>query len=128
MTLPGKAPAKIMLEKQIRTGANSFYWIAGVQLISGILMGLANWAEPGLSPLIKIATVLLSVAVAVLFVVLGLLARRRYQWSFVIGMTVFALQALVFLWVRDYLSAGIDAVFLFWLWRTLKAIKESARL
>ena len=61
-------------------------------------------------------------AVASLFSVLGLLARRGHGWALVVGMLLYALDGLLFLLARDWLSLAFHAYAVFSMYRGLRAL------
>jgi hypothetical protein len=65
------------------------------------------------------------------FVVLGHLARRGSATAFVVGMVLYALDALVFVLVGDWIAVGFHAFVLFMLWggyAVLRAVRAQAPL
>lgn len=115
------------LEKQLKalaSGANWFYWIAGLSLVNSVIqfaggemsfiVGLgitqifdafaAVAAVESGGNAIRGVALGLDVAVAGGFVLFGWLAGRRMGWAFLLGMTLYALDGLLFLMVGDWLS------------------------
>ena len=64
-------------------------------------------------------------------VVVAMLARRGASWAFMLGMVVYGLDALLFVWARDWLSVVFHGLALFYLFRGYRAsrlIAGSARV
>lgn len=135
------ADAEILnLEKQTETGANWFFWIAGLSLFNSILF-LANiqWAfffGLGITQVIdlivlglgentgyvaRIVAFGLDVIVASVFVLFGFLSRKRYHWAFIAGMILYALDASLFLLVKDFFSVAFHALALYGIFCGFKA-------
>jgi hypothetical protein len=107
------------LENQHRNGANWFYWIAGLSLITAVfqiaggglnfLVGLgvtfliaafAAGSDQQVAP--ETAIIIKGVAFAVCTIIsamiagIGFLARRGHIWAYVAGMTLYLLDGLIF--------------------------------
>jgi hypothetical protein len=137
--------ARIKAENQLKSGANWFWWIAGMSVINSLIMlSGSDWnfvvglgvtqvvdvfaqaiavelADVG--TIIKVAGLLIDIAIAGLFVLFGFLARKRFAWAFIIGMILYGLDGLIFLLVQGWLSVGFHAFALFGLYNGFKALK-----
>jgi hypothetical protein len=123
------------LEQRTKSGARWFFWIAGLsiitslvtfgggsfafflslgstQVIDGFARGLANDLGEGT----KIVALVFDVIIAGVFALLGWFALKRHLWSFIVGMALFALDALILLafqgWVIIYLTNRTSKVIL----------------
>lgn len=111
------------LEAQRRSGGQWFYWIAGLSLINAVLaltgqdwhfilgLGVTQLVQ-GLSQQPGTAGVkagLVGLVVIGLFAVLGQRAIQGHRWAFVLGMTLFALDGVIFLLVQDWVGVGFHA-------------------
>jgi len=132
---------------QRKNGARWFYWIGGLSLVNAlILLGNGQWnfiAGLGITQLISglalglsedlgmgvtiIAFALNLIAVGAC-VGLGFLAEKAHTWAFILGMVLYALDALIFLWVQDWLAAGFHAFALYFIYRGLAANLRLAQL
>jgi hypothetical protein len=74
----------------------------------------------------SVITFVLSVLAAGTFVLFGVLANKRYSWSYVVGMVLYALDGLLFLAVGDMLSTGFHVFVLFWMFQGYRANKALA--
>ena len=117
-------------------GATWFYWIAALSLINSvvILMG-AEWSfiiglgitqfvdgvagsiaqEAGAeaAPIIKATAFAVDFIVAAFFVVFGIFAVKRQAWAYIMGMALYAADALLFLAAGDMLSIAFHGFALF---------------
>jgi hypothetical protein len=142
-----KIEEKLKLENRVKNGAAWFFWIAGLsivnsiilmvggqwnfliglgitQVIDGIASGVAAEAGADAASIIKLLAFAADIVVAGVFVVFGVLAMRRYKFSFIIGMILYALDGLIFLVVMDFLSIGFHLFALFGLYSGLQAYNK----
>lgn len=132
------AAADPATEEQFRSGASWFYWIAGLSLINsivaltgsrwGFFIGLGitqvfDMIGQGLGGGGKLVVFVLDLLTAAVFVLFGVFANRRKTWSFVLGMTLYALDGLMFLFVGDWLSLGFHGFVLWCLFRGFQACR-----
>ena len=66
----------------------------------------------------------LDAAVAGLFIGMGILGRKRHRWIVIIGMILYALDGLIFLWLEAWMNLAFHAFALFGLWKGLKALNK----
>jgi hypothetical protein len=111
------------LASRFRSGANWFYWIAGLTIVTSIIsFGGGNWrflislgttqvidqvadafsAELGAAP--KVIALVFDVILAAVFVVFGVLANKKFLWAYILGMAVFVFDGLVSLLVEDWIG------------------------
>ncbi|UCD20058.1 MAG: hypothetical protein JSU64_02665 [candidate division WOR-3 bacterium] len=125
---------KLKIESRARNGANWFFWIAALSLINSIITMTGNdWgfiiglgvtqifdaigAELGA----RAVAFGFNVFVAGVFVFFGVFARRRRNWSYIIGMILYAFDGLLFLAAGDILSIGFHVFVLFWIFNGFQA-------
>jgi hypothetical protein len=108
------------LEERMKSGARWFYWIAALSLITSIisLVGggwsflvslgvtqiidfIANKTAPSAGTAVKIVALVFDVIAAGLFALIGYFASKRHSWLFIVGMALYALDALIFLLLAD---------------------------
>jgi hypothetical protein len=133
---PEVSAADPRLERRVRSGSRWFFWIAGLSLVNTIMVtsgqgtvfltGLAvslyiyafavqlGSAGPGIG-------IAMSVAVSALFAVFGIFARKGHSWSFIAGMVLYALDALLAIRAGVGAMAAFHAFVLVWLFLGLKA-------
>jgi hypothetical protein len=135
------------LERQWHAGANTFYWIAALsvintiayvtgadfsfmiglgftQVITGLAVGMAEGVSGDAVMIIKAVGIVLSLAVAGLFVGAGILANRRHKWSFIAGMVLYGLDGLIFLLFKDYFPLIFHLVMLFYVFAGFSALNK----
>jgi hypothetical protein len=136
---------KLKLENRFKNGAGWFFWIAGLSLVNSIillvggnwnfLIGLgltqliagiasevakkATYADSG--AIIKFIAFAIDLLIAGVFVAFGVLARKGYRWSFLVGMILYTLDGAIFLLVPDFLSIGFHLFALFGIYGGLQA-------
>jgi hypothetical protein len=119
------------LAQRYKSGANWFYWIAGLTLVTSFLSFTgADWRfliSLGTTQVIdalaaefsdegsgapKIIAMVLDVILTGVFVVFGVLANKKLLWAYILGMAVFVLDGLVSLVVQDWIGAIAHVVVL----------------
>jgi hypothetical protein len=137
---------RLVLQGRMRSGLNWFYWIAGLslinsgvylfgltvsfviglgitQLIDGIFMAIAQELGPG-SEWLRAVGMFIDLCVAGVFVLIGYLGRKRMRWPIILGMVVYALDAILLLAFKDFFGAAFHAWALFAIWTGLKAMNR----
>ena len=130
-----------------RSGARWFFWIAGLSLLNSIvfrmegqvsfLFGLGvtqivdgiNRAiiDQGLfknANMVSGLTMVVILLLSGLYVVFGLLTRRKKKWAFFVGTILYVLDGLILVLGKDYISAAFHIYILFSLIRGWKAIQD----
>jgi hypothetical protein len=128
------------LAARMKSGANWFYWIAALSLVTSIisLMGgrwaflvslgvtqlvdaIANAGAAKVGGGVKIIALLFDLVAAGLFVLLGVFANKRNTWAFVAGMVLYLLDALVCLLIGFWLGLAFHAFALYSIFGGYKA-------
>lgn len=111
------------LNQRFQSGANWFYWIAGLTLVTSIvgLLG-GGWRfflSLGITQLIdgfavyfagsfgdatKVIAIVLDIFITAIFAGFAYLATRRQMWAYVAGMVVFLLDGLLSLVIVDLIG------------------------
>jgi len=135
--------------KNMQSGARWFYWIAGLslinaiaaatnstwsflaglgitQFISGFASGLST--DLGESSVVMVIAFILNVLVAGFFVFLGVFAYKGLTWVFIVGLVVYALDALIFLAVQLWFPLAFHAFVFYCLYRGLAANRKLTTL
>lgn len=126
----------------LKSSANWFYWIAGLSLINSliILLGggisfivglgvtqvidqIAYIISEDAGKLINIFAFGLDVLFAGVFVLFGYLSNKGYKWSFIVGIVLYGMDGLIFLWLKDYLSIAFHGYAIYCIYRGINAIK-----
>lgn len=134
---------KIKIESQLNSGADWFFWIAGLSLINSIIiLSGSDWGfiiGLGTTQIIdgiaiydgtidKSFAFILDVIVASVFIVFGIFARKRNNWSFITGMILYGLDGLLFFIVNDYLGIGFHIFALYCIYGGLKANGQLSKM
>ena len=126
------------LESRLYSGANWFFWIAGLSIVSsliviknklGFLIGLGitqsiDYLLQGLEMSVGEANQLLITAnllFAGFFAVFGLLARKRYNLAFIVGMGFYILDGVIILVMQNWFGVAFHAFALYFLFQGLSA-------
>ncbi len=129
----------------VRSGANWFIWIAGLSLVNtGLFLAGSNWAfflglgatqfsdvfgkEVITGTTGQVLALAVDVALAAGLAGLGLASRNGALWSFIIGMVLLALDALLLVWVQDWAAVAFHAFALFFIVRGFQAARRLASL
>jgi len=139
-----QAATRAVNEAQASSGAQWFFWIAALSAANSLvtalggswtfLVGLgitqfidglaAAFLEAGApSTAVRLIALGLDLAVAGLFLVFGFLARRS-KAGFIVGMVLYALDALLFIWAQDWLGFAFHLYVLFRLYTGLRAFAQ----
>jgi hypothetical protein len=133
---------KTKIEDKLKSGANWFFWIAGLSFINSILflcsgkwnfivgLGITQLVDVIRLDLVRaignagyIVACALSAIAAGIFIFFGIFARKKRDWAFVAGMLAYAFDGQVFLLVQDYLGVGFHIFVLFLIAGGFKASK-----
>lgn len=134
------------LEAQLRTGANWFFWIAALSVVNSIIVlaegdrsfviglgitqvvnGIAiviGQNNPDMATVLKAAAVVVTCLAAAVVATFGFGARRRMSWVFILGMTLYAMDGLLYLLFLDFFSFGFHLFALWGIFRGLRACRE----
>lgn len=126
-------------ENQFSGGLTWFYWIAGLSVINSIINIIGyDWnfiAGLGITQIIdafayyasdtaKIVAFVLNVIIAGFYVFLGLIAKGKRKWVFILGIILYGIDSLIFLWVQDWISIIFHMIALYEFFKAIKAIKN----
>ncbi|HEY3580197.1 MAG TPA: hypothetical protein VGK82_06615 [Pyrinomonadaceae bacterium] len=133
--------------QRYQSGANWFYWIAGLTIITSVIGlmgggwrfflsfgttqlidGIANAASQGLGNATKVIAFVLDIFITAAFVAFGALAHKKHLWAYVAGMVVFLLDALVSFLFVDWIGILVHAFVLFVMFRGYQAGRELVAL
>lgn len=128
------ADARAGLAKTLKSGADWFYWIAGLSLINSVLAlfkaNLVFVVGLGISQIIDylgqamgnvgmMIALVLNVIIAALFAMFGFFANKGHKWSFIVGIVLYIFDALILLLARDLMSVGFHALALYFIFKGL---------
>jgi len=129
----------------IRSGANWFIWIAGLSLVNSVLFAVgSNWSfflGLGATQFVdafgneiitgttgEVLALIVDVLIAGIFVGIALVARNGAQWSFIVGMVLVVLDALLLVWVTDWAAVAFHGLALYFMVRGFQASRRLAAL
>jgi len=141
---------RLRLERQLKAGANWFYWIAGLSLVNSLIFlfkggitfviglgltqvvdGIAGVVARELGrqggSIIRAAGLAVNLVIAGIFVAFGYLGRKGQRWAFITGMILYGLDIFILLWARDMFGILFHIIALAGLYRGLRAIGEIER-
>jgi len=135
------------LTQRYRSGANWFYWIAALTIITSLIaffgggirflisLGLTQFIDAVAAGLatqlggaVQVVGLVLDLVVTGVFALFGYLANKKMLWAYVAGMVVFLLDGLLSLAFRDVIGVIAHAVVLFLLFRGFQAGRELVSL
>ncbi|WP_069998582.1 hypothetical protein [Cellulosilyticum sp. I15G10I2] len=135
-----KLMVRMQLEDQFRSGVNWFYWIAGLSIINSVLYLIGHeWgfvAGLGVTQIIDIITyswygsfrlvaIGINFMLAGVFALLGYAARSGRNWVIIVGAVLYALDAIVFIFIQDWISIAFHGLAIY---AFIKAIKANNQL
>ena len=152
ISIGGKRVALADALRTVQSSASWFWWVAGLSLINtvgamldssyGMVLGLGitqfldaiflygadgESVQPTLA--VRGIHLALVLAVAGVFVAIGVFAKRHSAMAFVVGMALYLADSLIYVVASDWIGVGFHAFVLFMLWggySTLRAIQAAA--
>ena len=131
------------LTQRFQSGANWFYWIAGLTLLTSIIGllgggwrfflslgitqlidGIAVYAADSLGEATKVIALVLDIFITLMFAGVAYLANKRQMWAYVTGMVVFLLDGLLSILVLDWLGIIVHGFVLVMMMRGYVAGRE----
>ena len=131
------------LTQTFKSGANWFYWIAGLTIITSLIAyfgggirflislgstqiidGIAEALSTEVGGAAKVVALVLDIIVTGLFVLFGYLAGQKMLWAYAVGMVVFLMDGLLALAFQDWIGVLAHGFVLFWLFRGFQAGRD----
>ena len=131
------------LTQSYKSGANWFYWIAGLTIVTSIIAfgggGIRFLISLGITQIIdgvaealsaeaggaaKAVALVFSLLISGVFIVFGWLANKKMLGAYIIGMVLFGLDGLLSLMFQDWVGVIAHGVVLFFLFRGFQAGRE----
>ena len=143
--------AKMAIESRVRGGISWFYWIAGLSIVNTLLyffgasitfvIGLGatqivdafaqafavELGSPG-STIVYIIGFIMDIVLAGIFLAAGFLGIKGHRWTVIVGMVLYALDALIFLFAQVWFGLAFHAWGLFGIWGGLQALNQFKKL
>jgi len=135
------------LSQRARSGANWFYWIAALSLITSLISlsgvnwrfvlslgstqiidALASGIARQLGEAAKVIGFVLDIFITGIFAGLAWLAGKKHLWAYIVGMVLFGLDGLLLLLIQDWISAIFHAVVIYWIFRGFQSAQQLATL
>lgn len=130
--------------EKLNRGANWFYWLAALSVINSLVVyfvgirntpvafGLTQWLDgttgaltaEGWNPPLGLTWLLIDILIAAVFAAFGYLARHRHDVFFVIGIFLYAMDALLSLGLKEFYGFGFHVIGLFFLLKGLFASRH----
>ncbi len=134
-----QAVSKMVTAARVRSSAKWFYWIAGLSMINSLAsisggnlhfvvgLGITTVVDAMAKQVGNMGTVLdivINSFVAGVFVLFGYLGCKAQKWAFLVGMGLYALDGLLLLGAKDYLSVAFHAYALFAIYRGFSIVDQ----
>lgn len=131
------------LELRLKSASSWFYTIAALSIVNSIItlfggtwhfifgLGVTSVADAFIlhaGSTGKAIGFVFTLLVAAVFVIFGVLARKRFHWVYITGMVAYALDGLISLLIGDWLGAGFHAFALFQLFGGVAASRQLHQL
>jgi len=122
----------------VQSAARWFWWIAGLSLVNAVMfhsgsdvnfvVGLAmtTMASVAFANNLPVAIVLAGVTIGFYFL-MGLYAQRQRLWAFYLGLAVYAVDALLYAAVKDWMSVGFHVLAGFFIFKGIQRTRELQR-
>ncbi|MCF6277357.1 MAG: hypothetical protein L3J16_01205 [Anaerolineales bacterium] len=134
------------LRRQLKSGANNFYWIAALSVINSVIALFGGTATfviglgftqiiDGLTSLfaqdiptadtaIRVFGIVFSIGISGVFATFGFFGGKGRLWAFWAGMVLYALDGLLLLAFQDWLGFGFHIFLLWGPFNGIKALKK----
>ena len=131
------------LRQRYKSGANWFYWIAALTLLTSIIAltggrwrfflslgttqvidDFASIASESLGNATKVIAGVFDIFITAMFAGFGVLANKKHLWAYILGMVVFLMDGLVSLAIFDLLGLAVHGFVLFMMFRGYQAGRE----
>ena len=136
-TSSGGQPAAV--SPVVRQAARWFWWIAGLSLVNIVLnrtgselnfvlgLGITALSDAVFASSQPIALVIDTLALA-FFVGIGAQAQLGRLWAFYLGTVAYALDALIYLRVQDWMPVGFHALAIFFIVKGILSLRQAPDL
>lgn len=124
-TVEDKVRREFIVSRRVKSSANWFYWIAGLSLINTFIVltngsinfvvglgltqvvdGFAYYFSNTLGTISIVIGVMIDILISSFFVLLGFKSGKGIKWSFIVGMVLYSLDGLIFLYLKDFVAIG----------------------
>lgn len=132
------------IQQKIKKAANWFYWIAGLSIINSILsfdtpsnigfiagLGICQVVDEVIIEMFgtynHYATII-NLIISLVIAFIGYQARKASKTAFIIGLNLYALDAILFFYFNLWLSFAFHISFLYFIYQGIPAINELKEL
>ena len=137
---------KLSLENRFRSGVGWFNWIAGLSILNSVIfyfgasitfvtgLGITQFVDGFIAALIedlgsaynyvRVIGFVINLLFAGVFIILGVLGRKRKRWPIILGLVVYTLDMILLLFFKDWFGMIFHALALIGIWGALKVMKE----
>lgn len=132
------------LEQRMKSGANWFYWIAGLSLVNSVIFALGSTVsflgglgftlvmdvfvdaiiEGGAPPAMRFVAIIVNFVLFAIFAFFGYYAGKGLKAAFMAGIALYLLDGMLVLLFGDFLMAAFHAFALFFIVRGFMACRE----
>ena len=138
------------LQRQLKSGAVNFYWIAVLSLANSIYflfvtrssfvigLGITQFMDtfthniaqsfPNSNMLAHAIGLLLDFFICTVFILCGFLSVKGHRWAFISGMVLYGLDAILTLVSLDLIGFGFHLFFLWFLFSGLQALEKLRKI
>jgi hypothetical protein len=135
------------LSDRYRSGANWFYWIAGLTLVTSVISllgggwrfflslgitqivdGIAVLASENLGEATKVIALVIDIFITAVFAGVAYLAGKKQFWAYLVGMILFGLDALLSIVIFDWIGIIVHGIVLVLMIRGYLAGREMVAL
>jgi hypothetical protein len=139
-----KAMNELPPEKAYRNAANNFYTIAGLSLLNSIIAALgtgfvfviglgitqlidavvhiAKANMPGSSLVLTAIGLFFDIVICAVIAIIGYLTSKGNNWSLITGMILYALDAILVLFFKDWIGFAFHLFFLWQIWMIYRVL------
>lgn len=133
----------IDLNKNLQSSGRWFYWVGALSIINTLIMyfgggvsfivglGITQFIDGVVyeaSSIVKLIALLVNILISGSFGIFGCFALKQNKWPFMIGMTLYFMDALLFLFIQDWLSIGFHAFVLLSLFAGIRSINKVEKI
>ncbi|PIP14390.1 MAG: hypothetical protein COX48_01090 [bacterium (Candidatus Stahlbacteria) CG23_combo_of_CG06-09_8_20_14_all_34_7] len=134
---------KLRIENEVKGAASWFFWIAALSILNSIIfMFNLNWnfviglgvthilnfvgkafSENMISG-VKYLSLVTNIVLSAIFILIGLYAQKASRKAFVIGIVLYSLDTVLFIFASDLLGIGFHLFALYFMFRGFQACKK----
>lgn len=143
-TIEEKVKIELSTQSSIKNAASWFYWIAGFSIINTLIMffdgGINFVVGLGIAQLVDgyayifseyfgitafLVGFMVNLLIAGIFIYFGIMAKKHKKWSFIIGMSLYGVDAIIFIIFKDYLGLAFHIFALISIFRGFRDLAKA---